>query len=200
MAPRSRPHQAPDRLRRTIRWIGWLLLDYRAPTSGPPVETATKTSGFDARRWIASAGGLGAIQTYPHALLLGFLLIALLNLDDAYARDDMSWAGMIVASLTYCAVPGFLTGRRLKSFWPGGFAGGLIGPIGIVVALVIHGLVSGDGKILLYSLLVLWVLPEAALLGFVFGAAGAAVAQPRHALHAIRSPSSQITEHPPPTL
>ncbi len=175
-----------DRLRRTLKWIGWLFFDYRASGPRPPLNAATHppttTPDFTVRRWIASAGGLGALHTYPHGLLLGLLLIILLNLDDVYARDDMTWAVMVVAALTYCAVPGFLTSRRLLSFWHGGGAGALIGSVGVVVAIAIHGFVSGDGKVLLLW----WVALPAAALGFMLGIVGAAVAQPRLALHAIR--------------
>jgi hypothetical protein len=174
-----------DDLRRTLRWIGWLLLDYRAPGSRSPLNAATHppTTAPDVtiRQWIASAGGLGALHTYPHGLLLGVLLIVLLDLG-AYGRDDMSWAVMVVAALTYCALPGFLASRRLRSFWYGGCAGALIGPIGVVVAMTIHGLVSEDSKVLL-----LWWVPlPAAAVGFMLGTVGAAVAQPSLALNAIR--------------
>lgn len=114
---------------------------------------------------------------------LGFLLVFSLNVDDAYARDDIAGVLMVVAALTYCSIPGFLISHRLGGFWLGRLAEVLIGPLGVIVAMTIHVLFTAEW---LVPALVWWILIPATLLGFIFGLVGAAAAKPRDALQAIR--------------
>jgi hypothetical protein len=89
---------------------------------------------------------------------------------------------LAIGALAYFALVGFLTSRRTGSIQSGAVVGAVTALLGTGLGLV--ALAIADAVVLLLPLLAIAMFPVTAY-GFVAGAGGAALGQPRRALRAI---------------
>lgn len=167
-----------------MRKVAWLLLDYKPvppPAAGPGSSDHHQVPW---RRWLASAGGLGGLQTYPHGVLYGLLLLTALTWTSNFDRnDDGSWLVVVLLTLPYCALSGYLAGRRTRSIWAGTATGAVAAGVGSVITLAAFVVLTRN---VLYVAVAPFALPITGL-GLIFGAIGGALSQPRMAVVALRS-------------
>lgn len=169
-------------LRRAAEKLAWLLLDHRPTPSTLSTSRPPDRNQVELRQWLASAGGLGGLQTYPHGVLYGLLLLTVFAWSVNFDRDhEGNWLMAVILTLPYCALAGYLAGRRTRSIWASTGTGGLTAGIGSAMTLA-------TAIVLTYNLRFLMLTPIALTVtgfGLGFGAIGGAVSQPRMAWSAI---------------
>jgi hypothetical protein len=175
-------------MRAWLARLAYLLLDYRPPPRPRPPPFQPEGPPHPRLRWLASGGGLGPGTAYGPGIAMGLVLMLWIVwstfLFSGGQRPGIGRTSLTpaLAALVYVALAGFLTSRRTGSIQAGAIVGAVTALIGAATALVTLAIVSD--AVLLLPLVAVTMLPVAAY-GFIAGAGGAALGQPRRALRAI---------------
>jgi hypothetical protein len=176
-------------MRAWLARLGRLLLDYTPPPGPGPQPFRPEGPPHRRLRWLAAGGGLGALTAYGPGLAMGVALVLWVVWSRFLFTTGQQGGGgpplnpaTAIGALAYFALAGFLTSRRTGSIQAGAVVGAVTALVGTGIGLVALAIV--DAAVLLLPLLAIVMLPVTAY-GFVAGAGGAALGQPRRALRAI---------------